>query len=135
MRREIAAQFHFRCAYRQTQEAVSGMRFTVDHIIPEIFGGDSEAANLCLACWDCNLAKGQRIAATDPDTTQLAPLFHPHQQVWHDHFEWVEAGLRTAGKTASGRATVNALGLNREALMQARQLWIEVGWHPPDSQR
>lgn len=108
------------------------MRFTVDHIIPEVLGGGSDPANLCLACWDCNLAKGQRVAATDPVSAQLVLLFHPRQQVWRDHFEWVETGLNIAGKTANGRATVDALGLNREALVQARRLWIEVGWHPPD---
>ena len=109
------------------------MRFTVDHIIPEVFGGSNEAANLCLACWDCNLAKGQRVAATDPTTAQLVPLYHPRQQVWREHFEWADAGIRIIGKTASGRATVDSLMLNREVLMQARRLWVEVGWYPPDT--
>ena len=129
----MAAHFGYRCAYCQTQEAVSGMRFTVDHIIPEVFGGSSEVTNLCLACWDCNLTKGQRVAAADPLTKQLVPLYHPRQQAWREHFEWADAGLHILGKAASGRATVEALILNREVLMRARRLWVEVGWHPPDT--
>lgn len=132
LRREVAAQFNFRCAYCQSQEAVLGMRFTVDHIIPEVFGGGSEMTNLCLACWDCNLAKGQRVAAPDPLTKRLTPLYHPRQQAWQEHFEWENEGLRLVGKTAWGRATIDALTLNREVLLQARRLWIEVGWHPPN---
>ena len=108
------------------------MHFTVDHIVPEVFGGGSDLQNLCLACWDCNLAKGGRVAATDALTNQLTPLYHPRKQAWQKHFGWEDEGLYIVGRTASGRATVEALTLNREVLVQARQFWTEVGWHPPD---
>ena len=36
------------------------------------------------------------------------------------------------GITAVGRATVQALKLNRSTLVAARRRWVEVGWHPPD---
>ncbi|MBS3933229.1 MAG: HNH endonuclease [Truepera sp.] len=131
LRRQVAARFAFRCAYCQSQEAVLGICFTVDHIIPEVFGGNDEPPNLCLACWDCNLAKGQRIAETDPDTNDLVPLYHPNWQRWHDHFKWQDEGALIVGQTATGRATAAALNLNRAVLVRARRLWIDVRWHPP----
>jgi hypothetical protein len=24
----------------------------------------------------------------DPETQQITPLFHPQQQIWHEHFAW-----------------------------------------------
>ena len=131
VRRKVAAHFQFRCAYCQTQEAVAGMRFTVDHIFPEILGGSSEPDNLCLACWDCNLSKGARIAAMDTETHELVPLFQPRKQAWVEHFQWQDGGTVISGRTAIGRATVAALELNRSVLVRARQRWVEVGWHPP----
>ncbi len=107
------------------------MRFTVDHIIPEILGGSTSEENLCLACWDCNLIKQRRIAAEDPLDAALVPLFHPVKQRWHDHFAWDESDTLIFGLTASGRATVQALRLNRPALVRARERWVGVGWHPP----
>ena len=131
LRCETAAHFHFRCAYCQSQEAVLGMRFTVDHIIPEILGGASDPQNLCLACWDCNLTKGSRIAALEPQTQSLVPLFHPRKERWEEHFEWHYEGLIVTERTTTGRVTINALELNRDVLVEARTRWMEVGWHPP----
>jgi hypothetical protein len=42
-----------------------------------------------------------------------------------------EAGDRIVGLTATGRATVEAMNLKRPSLVKARQLWVQVGWHPP----
>lgn len=131
MRREVAAYFRFCCAYCKAQEAVLGMHFTVDHIIPETFGGSNELDNLCLACWDCNLAKGVRVAGIDPNTSHLSALYHPRRERWRDHFAWRDAGVLIEGRTEMGRATVHALKLNRVVSLYARQRWVEIGWHPP----
>ena len=40
-------------------------------------------------------------------------------------------GDRIIGFDPIGRATVVALNLNRATLVQARQIWVEAGWHPP----
>lgn len=130
VRREVAAQFQFRCAYCRSQEAVLGMRFTVDHIVPEVLGGSDDPGNLCLACWECNLTKGTRVAANDPHTHDLVALYHPRRERWRDHFAWQE-GILIEGRTATGRATIGALELNRAVLIYARRRWVEVGWHPP----
>ena len=43
----VVDQFKSRCAYCQTQQQISGVRLTVDHIIPESLGGKTEKPNLC----------------------------------------------------------------------------------------
>lgn len=65
LRAQVAAQSHNCCCYCLCQEDVAGVRFTIDHIIPESLGGETVAENLCLACWDCNLVKQNRIVGTD----------------------------------------------------------------------
>ena len=127
LRQKVTEHFKRRCAYCQSQELISGMRFTVDHIEPEKLAGSSEFENLCLACWDCNLVKGARIAAIDPEQDALVQLFHPQRESWHEHFLWRQNGVIIGGKTPTGRATVHALSLNREVLIHARKLWIVVG--------
>jgi len=103
----------------------------IDHIIPQSLGGPTEEDNLWLACSMCNDHKGNQIAAPDPLSGEIVRLFDPRHQVWHEHFAWSAEGDRIVGKTASGRATVIALNLNRPSLVRARQAWGAVGWHPP----
>lgn len=38
------------CAYCQTTEANTGQPMTVDHIIPQAQGGETNFKNLCFAC-------------------------------------------------------------------------------------
>jgi hypothetical protein len=127
----IVDQFKFCCAYCQTQQHISGVRLTVDHIIPESLGGDNEAQNLCLACWDCNLYKAARIAIYDDASQRAVRLFHPQKQSWQDHFEWSADGSMIVDKTITGRVSIFALRMNRIELRISRKLWVEVGWHPP----
>jgi len=131
MRRAVAERSRHRCCYCLTAEDMVGVPFTVDHIVPESLGGPTTLDNLCLACWGCNLIKRDRIAALDPETGVIVRLFHPNKQVWREHFAWEAGGLYIVGLTPIGRATVNALRLNRAPLIRARRLWIAAGWHPP----
>lgn len=103
----------------------------VDHIIPEVLGGLTEAENLWSACSACNDAKGSRMAAPDPASGEIVRLFDPRHQTWSDHFRWSDEADVILGLTPIGRATVQALKLNRPSLVMARQLWVSVGWHPP----
>ena len=130
-RQTIAARSHNQCSYCQTQQEIAGIQFTIDHIIPESLGGTHELDNLCLACWDCNLIKQSRIAAIDPESEARVPLFHPNQQEWRDLFRWMEGARYIEGKTATGRATVHLLRLNRPLLVRSRERWTRAGWHPP----
>ncbi|MCP5087453.1 MAG: HNH endonuclease [Rhodobacteraceae bacterium] len=132
LRRIVAIRSGHRCAYCLTNEQIAGGYFTLDHIIPLSLGGTTTSENLCLACWDCNLIKGSRIAGLDPDTDIMVPLFHPYKQRWNRHFSWQAEGLLIVGLSPTGRATVNILKLNRPPLANARRFWIQAGWHPPE---
>jgi hypothetical protein len=103
----------------------------LEHLIPEARGGKTEEMNLWLACARCNGHKADRIVATDPDTDRVVRLFNPRRQTWKKHFKWSAEGDHIIGTTATGRATVAALQLNRPALVLARRAWVAVGWHPP----
>lgn len=131
LRQLVAARSDHRCAYCLTNEETSGGLFTLDHIIPLSLGGLTTFENLCLACWDCNLIKGTKIAGLDPETEAMVSLFHSYKQRWLDHFIWQAEGLLVVGLTPTGRATVNGIKLNRPPLVKARRWWIKAGWHPP----
>jgi 5-methylcytosine-specific restriction endonuclease McrA len=104
---------------------------TVDHIQPRHAGGETSLENLAWACFGCNGRKQSRTQCRDPQTNQEVPLFNPRQQDWSDHFDWSEDLTQVIGKTASGRATIAALCLNRLGVMNLRRLLVTVGLHPP----
>ena len=131
LQQEVAAHSQYRCRYCQSQQRLMGVALTIDHILPQSLGGPTERENLCLACWDCNLAKSDRTTAVDPQTGDTVQLFHPNEQQWDEHFRWSEAGWHMIGLTPTGRATVVALKLNRPQLVEARRYWVRAGWHPP----
>jgi hypothetical protein len=131
-RERVAHQAVFRCGYCLTQECVSGVPLTLEHLIPRAKGGANTEENLWLSCRLCNETKGIQTEALDPETGELVPLFNPRQQRWGDHFMWSECGTLVVGKTPIGRATLIALSLNSEFRVRARALWVEVGWHPPE---
>lgn len=130
IRRQVAAWAHHRCTYCRSPAEV-GVPMVIDHIIPLAAGGTNDLTNLCLACYRCNEFKGPRSHAPDPHDDHEVPLFHPRQQHWHDHFAWHPDGLTLVGRTPTGRATIVALKLNSDWLIQARRLWIRIGLHPP----
>ena len=55
----------------------------------------------------------------------------PHQQRWRDHFAWNEDATLIVGLTATGRATVAALKLNRPELVNLREVLYVTQKHPP----
>jgi hypothetical protein len=130
-RRRIAEEAQYRCGYCQTQEVVSGIPLTIEHITPKAKGGNDANENLWLSCRLCNEKKGMLLEALDPDTGVMVLLFNPRSQTWFDHFTWSEDGSRIIPKTAIGRATVNVLSLNDELRVHARAIWVKAGYHPP----
>ena len=103
----------------------------VDHIRPREAGGLTSAENLAQSCQGCNGHKAAKTAASDPVTGLLVPLYHPRRQRWDEHFAWSEDSLQIIGLTPVGRATVEALQLNREGLLNLRRVLYAVGEHPP----
>jgi hypothetical protein len=132
LRRQVREDTGHRCGYCRISELVSATELVVDHILPKSSGGPTVRENLWLVCTRCNQFKGSKTHATDPQTGEVVPLFNPRTQVWAEHFAWSEDGTEIIGRTACGRATVDALHLNRELVVLARRRWVSVGWHPPD---
>ena len=131
LHRRVAQDAGHRCGYCLSAEALTGIPLTIEHLIPHSLGGSTEVGNLWLACWSCNLSKGARVSALDPKSRRSVRLFNPREQVWQEHFAWEDSGARILGKTAAGRATVDALRLNRSVAMEARRVWVAAGRHPP----
>lgn len=131
LRRRVIAEARGLCAYCRTAVAITGARFVIDHVIPEGAGGQTVWENLCLACHSCNEFKGVLTEAADPATGAIAPLFHPKNQKWVEHFAWSQNGGQIIGLTPVGRVTVLTLNMNHPDIVSARLRWAAVGWHPP----
>ena len=132
LRRQVREDAGHRCGYCRISESVSATELVIDHIVPESAGGPTVRGNLWLVCTRCNQFKGNRIDALDPQTGENVSLFNPRTQAWAEHFGWSEDGTEIIGRTDCGRATVEALRLNRELAILARRRWVSVGWHPPE---
>ena len=131
LRDRLAAQAGYCCGYCRSSEKITGIKLVLDHLVPRSRGGTDDEDNLWPACDPCNDFKQARTEARDPVTGARVPLFNPRRQRWGDHFVWIGGGLRISGRTPTGRATVAALQLNRELLVEARATWIAFGKHPP----
>ena len=131
LREQVIANASGRCAYCQSRQDLMGVTFEVDHIVPESAGGPTSLANLCLSCPTCNRHKARRLTAQDPVSGEVTPLFHPLKQAWAEHFTWSGDGMKLMGLTSIGRATVEALQMNRPTIVQLRGYWIALGLHPP----
>ena len=131
IRRSVREKFDDRCAYCRTAEFLTSTTFEFEHITPRSAGGETVFDNVCLACPMCNRFKTDSLTASDPQTGVVVPIFHPHQQIWSDHFAFNDDGTELIGLTDVGRATVVALKINRPAMIRVRKLWVAMGEHPP----
>ena len=121
-----------RCEYCRSSAAFAHQSFSVEHIRPRSRQGRDSLANLAVSCQGCNNHKYNRTKYRDPVSNDEVRLFHPRRDRWSDHFAWTNDGTMILGLTAIGRATVEALQLNREALVNLRRVLVEAGEHPPD---
>ena len=131
LRRFIRERAEGRCEYCRSSDNYSTEFFAGEHIHPTAKGGTNHITNLAYACSGCNGHKGTKIQAVDLLTGDLVGLFHPRRQRWRDHFDWNENKTQIIGLTAVGRATIEALHLNRPALINLRRVLYVVGEHPP----
>lgn len=131
MAKVVRQRANHRCEYCRASEWLTGQRHHIDHIIPRVHSGPTTLENLCLACAACNGSKQDKVEAADPESAELTPLFNPRTDKWHEHFAWSQDGLRVIGLTATGRATVQTLKMNRPLALSARAVWVSVQRHPP----
>jgi hypothetical protein len=128
--RAVRDRAKHRCEYCHFPEAFAEVPFHCDHIIARQHGGASDMDNLALACCFCNRYKGPNLAGRDPESREVALLFHPRTHFWPEHFAW--NGPRLLGLTSIGRATIHALRLNRIDVVAVRQLLLKEGVFPLD---
>ncbi|MBY0493301.1 MAG: HNH endonuclease [Cyanobacteria bacterium] len=129
LRRLVAERAQHRCEYCGLAQAGQEAVFHVDHVRPLAAGGSTDERNLAFACVSCSLRKGARQRARDPETGRDDRLFDPRHDTWRDHFRW--DGVRIAGITSVGRATIAALALNRSLILSIREEESLRGRHPP----
>jgi len=134
LRQVVAERAKFRCEYCQLQQELCPETFEVDHSMPRVLGGKAEPDNLCYACPVCNNAKRSQITAQDLQTGRRVRLFDPRQHSWNRHFRWSDDCGSILGKTVIGRATVEALEMNRPRIVHIRLLWAAMGLHPPSEE-
>lgn len=127
LREEVRRLDGERCAYCHAPEALSVAIFELDHIVPVSAGGGDAINNLCLACPACNRYKGARQDALDPESGNTVPFYHPRADLWAEHFVWNADATLLQGKTPTGRATIEALRMNRPHLQRLRRLWRRLG--------
>ncbi len=75
LRLQIEQDAGHRCGYCLSDETLTGIPLSVEHIIPEALGGETRRENLWLACRPCNEYKGTKIHAKDPKKGKKVPLF------------------------------------------------------------
>jgi 5-methylcytosine-specific restriction endonuclease McrA len=131
LRKSIVSRASGLCEYCKCPEEFSPDPFAIDHIEPRQLGGKTHTENLALSCSGCNGHKYARTYYLAPETQQLVRLFNPRQQKWADHFSWDKSLTHIIGKTACGRATIKALMLNRQGVVNLRTLLIAAQLHPP----
>ena len=117
-----------RCEYCLLHSDDAFFSHETDHIHAQKHGGETEEANLCLSCFDCNRHKGSDIASLDPETGELVELFHPRRDTWEEHFRLV--GVRIEGLTPKGRVTVRLLQMNSRERILERTALIKLGRYP-----
>jgi hypothetical protein len=130
LRRRVERRAGGRCEYCHAPQDAAGYRFHVEHIRPKARAGGNGIRNRALACAWCNLAKGDRVTATDPVNGAEVPLFNPRADSWEDHFSWQDGCRVLVGLTPSGRAAVAALDMNNGLRRRARGYWFQAGLLP-----
>jgi 5-methylcytosine-specific restriction endonuclease McrA len=131
LRQRVIERAHGCCEYCRSQSAYATQSFSVEHILPRARGGTTTLDNLALACQGCNNHKYDKIEARDPVSGEVVPLYHPRRDPWDEHFTWSDDFTLIVGLTPVGRVTIETLFLNREGVVNLRQLLYTIGKHPP----
>lgn len=125
LRQQVYARAEGCCEYCLIPNIATFSAHEIDHIIAEKHGGLTEAENLALSCTLCNKHKGSDLASIDPETGDISTLYHPRQDLWHEHFQIKDAEF--IALTAKGRVTIRLLQLNRRDRIEERQLLLQAG--------
>lgn len=130
-KKAVAERANGCCEYCRSQVRFAIQSFSIEHIIPRSQGGETVMDNLALSCQGCNNHKYNKTEGCDPVSGDLVPLYHPRNQQWSNHFVWNDDFTLIIGLTPTGRATVEALQINREGVVNLRRVLYTLGQHPP----
>lgn len=122
------------CEYCRSQVLFATDPFSVEHIIPREKGGETTLDNLALSCQGCNNHKHTKTEILDSISALVVPLFHPRRQKRSEHFVWNYDFTSIERITPTGRATVDALRLNRAGLVNLRAVLYIAKKHPLKSE-
>jgi HNH endonuclease len=125
LRRQVYERARGYCEYCRIPDAATFAPHEIDHIVAEKHGGLTESENLALSCASCNKRKGSDLASIDSETGEIVPLYHPRQDLWHEHFHLTEGEVFP--RTAKGRITTQLLQLNRRDRVEERRLLQQAG--------
>ncbi|MBY0528294.1 MAG: HNH endonuclease [Gemmataceae bacterium] len=118
-----------RCEYcRLHENDADFLSFHVEHVVAKQHGGTDDPELLCLACAECNWAKGPNLAGLFGG--KLYRLFNPRKQSWRRHFSWEHTLL--IGKSFSGKVTVQVLNINAPSRVMLRENLLFEGRFPPE---
>ncbi|TAK43228.1 MAG: HNH endonuclease [Saprospiraceae bacterium] len=131
IRLQVAARAKHCCEYCKSMDIFSPNYFTVDHIIPEPFGGPDSLSNLAYACFLGNRLKSNKSSVFDVASASWVKIYNPRALDWNEHFAWSEDLTLILGISVIGRVTVDELQLNRPKLVAYRKAVIPFGVHPP----
>lgn len=126
---EVRDRAHELCEYCLLPQSSQEATFHIDHVLPRREGGETDAANLALACVTCSLRKGAKLCAIDPQSQSTVKLFHPRVDFWSEHFQ-LNDEFEFEGLSPTGRATIFALGMNRPAIVSIRKELHFIGRFP-----
>lgn len=118
-----------RCEYCQ----LTLVLLHVDHIVPWSLWADTpdqynHPDNLACACLHCNSIKQEHVVGFDALTDAYYPLYNPRSAGWSDHFAWSDDYLEVVPVSATGRATMSVLQMNRRPYRQLRKV-LRDAWH------
>jgi hypothetical protein len=122
-REKVAARAGHSCEYCQIPGQASFAAHELDHVISLKHGGETTGQSRLLL-HSLQPPQVSDLSSLDPATGQLAPLFHPRRDHWHEHFEPRNGEL--VGLIPSGRANTYLLRLNHPQRVQERL--IRFGW-------
>jgi hypothetical protein len=131
LRRLVRDRAGNRCEFCRHSASYACAPFVCEHVLPRVRGAGNSMSELAWSCPACNGHKYDKTKAHDPHTGRMVALYNPRRQRWSRHFAWSEDFLLVLGRTATGRATVEALHLNRLELVNLRRALTALGEHPP----
>jgi 5-methylcytosine-specific restriction endonuclease McrA len=128
--REVRERAGDVCEYCLLPQRSQEATFHIDHVVPRSRGGATALQNLAFACVTCSLRKAARYRARDPHSGKLVPIFNPRVDDWPEHFAFTKR-WRLVGRSSIGRATIEALGMNRAAVIAIRNELVQLGRFSP----